>query len=147
MHYLPRTLMRGRQSNQPRDSDLIVSAESIWEQISVHGWLKNSFTTVERAKTLDFDSPRIRNDNKKVKCIQELLKDNVILKPDKGEGVVNISRCNYRNSMESLFPDHQRFRIIKEDYTPTRLNSMQRYLRKLLEREETDETMYQMIRP
>ena len=112
--------------------------------------------TVERAKNsirafvcnvLDFDNPRIRNGNKKVKCIQELLKDNVILKPDKGEGVVIISRCNYRNSMEALFSDRQRFRIIKEDSTSTRLNSIQRYLRKLLERGEINETTYQMIRP
>ena len=83
-------------ASQPKDPDLIASAESTWEQINAHGWLKNSFTTVERAKNsirafvfnvLDFDNPRIRNDNKKVRCIQELLKDKVILKPDKGEGL------------------------------------------------------------
>ena len=96
---------------------------------------------------LDLDNPRIRKDNKKVKCIEELLKDNVILKPDKGEGVVNISRCNYRNSMEALFSDRRRFCIIREDSTPTRLNSIQRYLQKLLERGEINETTNQLIRP
>ena len=38
-------------ASQPKDSDLIASAESIWEQINKNGWLKNGFTTVERAKT------------------------------------------------------------------------------------------------
>jgi hypothetical protein len=86
-------------ASQPKDSYLIESAESIWEQINKNGWLKNGFTTVERAKhslrafvfnVLDFDNPRIRTDNRKIKCIKNILVDNVILKPDKGEGVVII---------------------------------------------------------
>ena len=37
-------------ATQPKDSDFIASAESVWEQINSHGWLKNSFFKVERAK-------------------------------------------------------------------------------------------------
>ena len=37
-------------ATKPKDSDLIASAESIWEQIQSHGWLKDGFNTAERAK-------------------------------------------------------------------------------------------------
>jgi hypothetical protein len=126
---------------QPKDSDRIASAESIWEQINKNGWLKNGFTTVERTKNSlhafvfnVLDNPRIRTDNRKIKCIKDILVDNVILKPDKGESVVIISRSDYTTWMETLLSNRKRFRAIKEDPTPTRLSSAQRYLRKLLER-------------
>jgi hypothetical protein len=79
-------------ASQTKDSDLIASAESIWEQINKNGWQKDRFTTVEQAKNslrafvfnvLDFDNPRIRTDNRKIQCIKDILVDNVILKPDK----------------------------------------------------------------
>ena len=119
-------------ATQPKDSDLIASAESVWEQINSHGWLKNSFFKVERAKNtirafvfniLDFDNARVRTDNKKIQSIKDFLDENVILKPDKGEGVVIVSRVDYETSMQELFSDRKRFRIIKEDLTPTRLSS------------------------
>ena len=134
---------------------LIASAESVWEQINSHDWLKNSFFKVERAKNtirafvfniLDFDNARIRTDNKKIQSIKHLLNENVILKPDKGEGVI-VSRVDYETSMQELFSDRKRFRIIKEDLTPTRLSSVQRYLRNLQKRGEIDEATYQSIRP
>ena len=103
--------------------------------------------TCLRFQCLDFDNPRIRTDNRKIKCIKDILEDNVILKPDKGEGVVIISRSDYTTSMETLFSNRKRFRVIKEDPTPTRLSSVQRYLRKLLERGEIDEATFQTIRP
>ena len=49
--------------------------------------------------------------------------------------------------MQKLFSDRKRFRIIKEDLTPTRLSSVQRYLRNLHKRGEIDEATYQSIRP
>ena len=95
---------------------------------------------------LDFDNRRIRTD-KKIQEIKELLKDNVILKPDKGEGVVIIGQAEYKSSMESLFSDQKRFRVMKEDLTSTRLASVQNYLRKLLKNGEIDEATFQLIRP
>jgi len=143
-------------ATKPKDSDLIASAESIWEQIESHGWLKNGFNTAERAKNslrafvfnvLGFDNRRIRTDNKKNQQITELLKDNVILKPDKGEGVVIVSLADYKASMEFLFSDRKRFRIVKEDQTSARLTSVQKYLRKLVKNGEIDESTFQQIRP
>ena len=73
--------------------------------------------------------------------------ENVILKSDKVEGVVIVSRVDYETSMQKLFSDRKRVRIIKEDLTPTRLSSVQRYLRNLQKRGEIDEATYQSIRP
>ena len=110
---------------------------------------------VERAKNtirafvfniLDFDNARVRTD-KKIQSIKDLLDENVILKPDKGEGVVIVSRVDYETSMQKLFSDRKRFRIIKEDLTPTRLSSVQRYLQNLQKRGEIDEATYQSVRP
>ena len=95
---------------------------------------------------LDFDNARVRTDNKKIQSIKDL-DENVILKPDKGEGVVIVSRVDYETSMQELLSDRKRFRIIKEDLTPTRLSSVQRYLRNLQKRGEIDEATYQSIRP
>ena len=105
-------------ATQPKDSDLIASAESIWEQINSHGWLKDGFNTAERAKNslrafvfnvLDLDNRRIRADSKKIQAIKDLLADNAILKPDKGEGVVIISRADYKASMDSTSSNSKRF--------------------------------------
>ena len=58
-----------------------------------------------------------------------------------------ISRSDYKTSMETLFSDRKRFRIIKDDSTPTRFNSVQRYFRKLLQRGEINGTTYETIPP
>ena len=101
-------------ATQPKDSDLIASAENVLEQISSPGWLNNSFFKVERAKNtisafvfniLDFDNARVRTDNKKIQSIKDLLDENVILKPDKGEGVVIVSRVDYETSREKFFSE------------------------------------------
>ena len=100
-----------------KDSDLIASAESVWEQINSHGWLKNSFFKVERAKNslrafefniIDFDNSRLRTD-KKIQSIKDLLDENVILKLNKGEGVVIFNPVDYETSMQELFLDHKCF--------------------------------------
>ena len=121
-----------------------------------YGRLKNGFNTTERAKNslrafvfnvLDLDNRRIQTDNKKIHEIKELLKNSVILKPDKGEGVVRINKTEYKNSMESLFSDRKRFHITKEDLTTSRLASVQKYLRKLLKNKEVDGATFQLVRP
>ena len=125
----------------PREPPMFTHT-GVWEQINSHAWLKNSFFKVERAKNslrafvfniLDFDNARIRTDNKKIQSNKDLLED-------KGEGVVIVSRIDYENSMQDLFSDRKRFRIIKEDL-------IQRYLIALLKRNEIDEATYQYLRP
>ena len=71
----------------------------------------------------------------------------VILKPDKGNGIVLIKSTDYFNSLEKLFSDKTKFKKIKEDPTPARLTSIQRYLKQLNKRGELSDSIFKEIRP
>ena len=63
--------------------------------------------------------------------INNLLKDAVMLKPNKGNEIVLLDINNYRTSVKHLFSDKSKFRKVENDPTFTRLDSLQQYLRKL----------------
>ena len=86
-------------------------------------------------------------DEKKMKVIQNLRRELVILKPDKGNGIVVISIANYYKSLYHLFSDTSKFRQLKEDPTQMRLLSLQNLLLKLKNRNEISESIYKQIRP
>ena len=143
-------------ATRPRESDLIASAESVWEQLTRNNLLKNNFLSIERARNalraftfniLDFDDKRVALDNKQIKIIKDLQSSTVILKPDKGEDVVLIPKQDYTQAMDSLFSDRTKFEPIKTDPTHRRLNSIQNYLRNLMRRGELDKESYKNIRP
>ena len=69
------------------------------------------------------------------------------IKPDKGNGIVLVDCFDYKNSVKQMFSDRTKFRKINEDPTFRRLNSLQQYLRKLKERKEILEELYQRIWP
>ena len=96
---------------------------------------------------LDMDSKRLTKDKNKINVLNNLLKDVILLKPDKGNGIVLVNCLDYKNSVKQIFSDRTKFRKINEDPTFRRLNSLQQYLRKLKERKELSEEMYQRIRP
>ena len=143
-------------ATRPRESDLIASAESVWEQLTRNNLLRNNFLSIERARNalraftfniLDFDDKRVALDTKKIKIIKDLQSTAVILKPDKGEGVVLIPKQDYTHAMDSLFSDRTKFKPIKTDPTHRRLISIQNYLRGLVRRGELDKDSYKNIRP
>ena len=143
-------------ATRPRESDLIASAESVWEQLTRNNLLKSNFLSIERARNalraftfniLDFDDKRVAQDNKRIKIIKHLQSSSVILKPDKGEGVVLISKQDYTQAMDSLFSDRTKFKPVKTDPTHRRLISIQRYLRTLVILGELDKETYKNIRP
>ena len=39
----------------------------------------------------------------------------MILKPDKGQGVVLIKKSDYKQFMERLFPDQRKFKVLNDD--------------------------------
>ena len=55
----------------------------------------------------------------------------MILKPDKGNGVVLESKADYHDAMNQLFSDKTKFKIIKNDPTLTRLKIVRNYLNNL----------------
>ena len=55
----------------------------------------------------------------------------MILKPDKGNGVVLESKVDYHDAMNQLFSDKTKFKIIKNHPTLTRLKIVCNYLNNL----------------
>ena len=117
---------------------------------------KNNFLSIERARNapraftfniLDFDDKRVALDKKQIKIIKDLQSSTVILKPDKGEGIVLIPKQHYTQAIDSLFSDCTKFKPIKTDPTHRRLTSIQNYLRSLVRRGELDKESYKNIRP
>ena len=88
---------------------------------------------------LDIDSKQLAKDKSKINILNNLLKDVVLLKPDKGNGIVFVDCLDYENSVKQVFSDRTKFRKINEDLTFRRLSSLQQYLRKLKERKEISE--------
>ena len=143
-------------STRPKDNDMIASAESFWEQLERNDLLCKDFNKIQRAKNMlrglvfnfiNFNDRRILADHKRIQVVQDLCKDCVILQPDKGGGVVLMKKSDYRNEMENLFADRRKFKVVSEDPTATRLNSLQRYLKKLQKRGEISEDLFKKIRP
>ena len=137
-------------------SDIIATAESVWDQISRQSLCKETDSHMKRAKNslgalafnlIDLDNNQIFKDKKKINIIKNLRKDFILLKPDKGNGIVLIKTTDYYSSLEKLFSDKSKFKQISEDPTPTRLSTLQRYLKQLNKRGELDDNTFKKIRP
>ena len=70
----------------------------------------------------------------------------MILKPDKGNGVVLMNKADYLDAMNQLFSD-KKFKITKNDPTLTRLKTVQNYLNSLCKRNEITEDEKKQMRP
>ncbi|XP_066931458.1 uncharacterized protein [Clytia hemisphaerica] len=143
-------------AKQPKDTETFVVAEELWNQLYRSKVLKNGHYSVERAKNLlrgfafnyiNIDDRQIFKDSKHIKLIKNLRKSIAILKPDKGNGIVLIDIADYQYSIDSLFADKAKFRKVNVDPTASRLTSIQRYLKTLLNRNEIDENEYKDMRP
>ena len=71
----------------------------------------------------------------------------VILKLDKGNGVVLIKIAAYEKCLTGLFADTTKFQKIQNDPTFTQLTILQQYLRTIYKRNETDDSISENIRP
>ena len=58
-------------------------------------------------------------------------KDIVIVKPDKGNGVIILDRGDYDKKLFEIINDSTKFKKLKKDETVSRQNSLQRFLRTL----------------
>ena len=74
---------------------------------------------------LDMDSKRLTKDKNKINVLNNLLKDVILLKPDKGNEIVLVNCLDYKNSVKQIFSDRTKFRKINEDPTFRRLSSLQ----------------------
>ena len=103
--------------------------KNIWKQIEKHNTSKDDYISKVRAQTtlksftyscLDLDIKQHFSDNKMIKVLQNIKQKCVIIKPDKGQGIVLIDKTDYYNSMERLFNDTSKFIFIHE--VPTFVN-------------------------
>ena len=84
---------------------------------------------------------------KKLEVIKNLRKELVILKPDKGKGIVLVGINDYYTAVENLISDKSKFMEMHDDPTPACLSSIQRYLKKLNNRHELNDEISKKIRP
>ena len=71
----------------------------------------------------------------------------MILKPDKGQGVVLIKKSDSKQSMERLFLDQRKVKVLTEDPTTRSLTAVQNYLNTLYNSGETTELKKKEMRP
>ena len=76
---------------------------------------------------IDIDDKNIFNDGNKIKIIKHVRKTLVIMKLDKGNGIVLLNKEDYTNSMENLFTNETKFKQLDSDPTITRLSSLESY--------------------
>ena len=71
----------------------------------------------------------------------------VILKPNKGNGVVLLKTVEYISSMTELFADRTKFHNFDKNNTLTQLTTLQTYLRTLHNRGKINDDVYNNIQP
>ena len=113
---------------------MIVIGEDIWDQI------ETSITFV------DIDDRQYATDSKRVKIIRNLRKDCVILKPDKGNGVVVIKKDDYINAVQSIFAV-TKFNRITTDPTLVRRSAIQRFINTMYNRGKMSKQEKEEMRP
>ena len=112
-------------AKQPKDTEMFVVAEELWNQLYRSKVLKPNHFSIERTKNLlrgftfnyiNTDDSQIFKDSNRIKLIKNLRKSVAILKPDKGNGIVLIDNLTYYNCIDSLFADQKKFRKVKVDF-------------------------------
>ena len=89
------------------------------------------------------------NDLKKHEIIKRRKhkKDFIILRPDKGHGVVVLDKVVYNKAMVDLLRDNSKFKKLESDLTLRREGQLQRFLRKLKKKGLLDSNIYREIYP
>ena len=141
-------------AKRPNEDDILASAEAVWHQIQSKGLCRDGPAFQRQTKNqlramafnlVNIEEKRFFNDKKMLDAIKNLKEKVVLLAPDKGNGVV--LQVDYTSSLEHLFGDRTKFRILQDDPTNTRFISIQNFLRKLKKRGEIDEQEFKTMFP
>ena len=133
---------------RPREEDVLPAIEGLFHRIKESNVIKSNYMATERVKyalrsfaynLIDLDDKNFYQDSKKTKIIKNLRKRAVILKPDKGQGVVLLKKEDYVNSMDQIFSDKKKFKLVENDNTISRIENIKRYLNTMLNRGEISE--------
>ena len=71
----------------------------------------------------------------------------ILLKPDKGNGIVIMDRQIYKNACNSIINDSSKFKLLSIDVTLLREGKLQRFLRKLKRQGSIDINVYSKLFP
>ncbi len=130
---------------RPKEPELIAVIVDVFDQIcrhklfTDHYFAKHQIQTALKSFTynyLDLDFLQFKLAQKKVKILRNLRERCIILKPDKGQGVVLVKKEDYYHSLECIFGDKSKFQNYTEDPTLRNLATAQNYLNILLARGE-----------
>ena len=95
---------------------------------------------------VDIFDTQFLHDKIKRKMLKQLKQYCVILKPDKGNGIVLINKTEYNVAMRKLFSDCSKFKVIQKDPTLTRLKTTQNYVNTMFKRNEISEEEKKKLR-
>ena len=79
----------------------------------------------------DIDNKQLVKNQSKINMLNNLLKNAVLLKPDKDNGIDLVDCLDYKNSFKQNSSDRTKFPKTNEYLTFRRLSFLQQYLRKL----------------
>ena len=118
-----------------------LKSEETKSQIKAHlSYLANSYFYNYKS------SPRILRQHRVLRNLRKN-KDIVATKPDKGIGIVILDRKLYNNAIEEIISDSSKFEKLNEDPTLKREASLQRFLRKLKQKNFFNEIEYDKLYP
>ena len=129
---------------RPKESEMIAVVEDVWNQIIQRNALKDKHFAKHRVQTalksftysyLDLDSKQFLNDQKHINTIRQL------------RLIKLIDEMDYYNSMERIFNDKTKFKVVNNDPTFRNLASVQNYLNTLVSRGELTENDKMEMRP
>ena len=88
-------------------------------------------------------------DKRKHRILRKLKNNSgiIVLKPDKGNGVVIMNRNEYIDCCLNIINNREKFKCLHRDPTQIREGKLQRFLRKLRLEDQLDETTYRNIYP
>ena len=96
---------------------------------------------------VDIFDTQFLHDKNKSKVLEQLKQYRVILKPDKGNGIVLINKTEYNVALKKLFSDRSKFKVIQKNPTLTRLKTTQNYVNTMFKRYEISEEKKKQLRP
>ena len=126
---------------RPREEDILPVMEGFFEKVKNLGVIKKNYMATERIKyalrsfaynLIEIDDKQFYLDSKRSKLMKDLRKRFVILKPDKGQGVVLLKKDTYVEALEKIFSDKRKFKEVKEDTTITRVEMIKSYINSIL---------------
>ena len=135
-------------------TDIYASFESIYQSMKSHLNDKSNDSKLKselsHAAQLYVNSFQPSNKDIKTHKILKNLhknKDIIILKPDKGNGVVILNKIDYVKGIYDIINDKNKFKELNNDPTINREGKLQRFLRDLKKKGKIDKDAYNSIYP